>query len=309
MQNRHDKIKVDVLICTYKRPKLLRSTLNGIENGNNDGLLIRVIVVDNDNNESARELVKRYIANSTHEYIYLTQPIQNISITRNCALAASDGDYAVFIDDDEVPEPDWIQNLVKTARGFRKQIVFGPVISRYVDNIPKWIIDGGFFEFRSRYVTGTKIPLLEMRTGNVLICGNLLRQTNSRFDHQLGLSGGEDYEFFRNLVSTGVIGIWCDEAQVHEWVPRNRATVKWLIRRSFRIGSVDGFSRRRSRQIKKIFIALAKGIALFLIGSINGSLLCFCSKHEIVRALQKTFLGLGIIYGVFHGPYSEYRDA
>lgn len=309
MTNQSHSIRVDVLVCTYKRPELLKDTLEGIENANDEGLLVRVIVVDNDDKESARELVESYSPNSRFDYIYLTQPVQNISITRNCALDAANGDYVALIDDDEVPEPMWIRNLVETAETYRARLVFGPVISKYVENIPQWIIDGRFFEFRARYSTATKISLLGMRTGNVLICGKLLSRTQARFDPRLGLSGGEDYDFFQRLVATGVEGIWCDEAPVHEWVPQNRATVEWLLKRAFRIGSVDGFSRRRSSKVSRISTVLLKGLALFIIGSFKAASLCLFSKHRSVKALQKLSLGLGMLYGVFFGPYSEYRNA
>lgn len=309
MTNQLKLIRVDVLVCTYKRPKLLADTLEGIEAANDMGLVIRVIVVDNDDKESARELVKSYSSSSKFDYIYLTQPIQNISITRNFALDAANADYVALIDDDEIPEAMWIKNLVATAETYHAQLVFGPVISKYVENIPQWIIDGQFFEYRARYSTATKISLLMMRTGNVLICGKLLSKTQARFDPLLGLSGGEDYDFFQRLVSTGLEGIWCDEAPVHEWVPKNRATIEWLLKRAFRIGSVDGFSRRRSSHLSQIFTILLKGMALSIIGSIKAASLCFFSKHRSVKALQKLFLGLGMLYGVIFGPYSEYRNA
>lgn len=301
-------IRVDVLVCTYRRPRLLKATLEGIENANVGGMLVRVIVVDNDDKKSACDLVASYSQNSRFDYTYLTQPEQNISITRNCALDAANADYVALIDDDEVPDPMWIRNLVETAETHRAILVFGPVISNYAENISQWIIDGQFFEYRARYLTATKISLMEMRTGNVLICGKLLRRSQARFDPRLGLSGGEDYDFFRRLVASGVDGIWCDEAPVHEWVPQNRATVEWLLKRAFRIGSVDGFSRRRSLKITRIFTALLKGLALFIIGSFKAAFLCIFSKHRSVKAMQKLTLGLGLLYGVFFGPYSEYRN-
>ncbi len=302
-------MRVDILVCTYKRPELLKSTLNGIEQLDDTGLKIRVIVVDNDSNESARVQVESHRQNSRFTCIYKTQPVQNISLTRNCALDASDADYVALIDDDETPDSGWLNNLLQTAQTYQTPLVFGPVLSEYEDSIPRWIIEGRFFEFRTRDITGAKVSLSNMRTGNVLISRQLIKKTQIRFDPLLGLSGGEDYDFFLRLLQSGTEGVWCDEATVHEWVPCKRATAEWLLKRAFRIGSVAGYSRRRSRKLASIAIILAKGMALFLLGSFKTLIWSFLSKHRCVQALQKLCLGLGMIFGVLHGPYSEYRNA
>ena len=86
-------IRVDIGVCTYRRPELeqtLRS-LGGIAMP--DGARIRIIVADNDDTPSARERVDALRAAIRHEIVYVHCPSSNISIARNACLDNAEGDF------------------------------------------------------------------------------------------------------------------------------------------------------------------------------------------------------------------------
>lgn len=60
-----------------------------------------------------------------------------ISAVRNAALRfASTFDLLVMIDDDEVPKPEWLAELLRVQQVMRADAVTGPVISALPPNLP-----------------------------------------------------------------------------------------------------------------------------------------------------------------------------
>lgn len=89
-------------------------------------MAIRIVVVDNDIAESARNVVKRYATMSEVPIHYETEPVQNIALARTRALTACSGDYVAFIDsDDEEATPKWLQHLLDAIRDFRQTWYLG----------------------------------------------------------------------------------------------------------------------------------------------------------------------------------------
>jgi succinoglycan biosynthesis protein ExoM len=299
---------VDVLICTYRRPALLGMALDGIERAAAKLANVRIVVVDNDELLSAREVVQKWAARASVDVIYLTQPLQNISLTRNMALDHATAEWVAMIDDDEVPDENWLSAMIDTAGRFGADVVFAPVISRFDDDAPGWAKNSRLFH-RKRFATGTTIPLKETRTSNVLLRGARLSVEAFRFDPKLGLSGGEDSEFFARLTRAKFRMVWCDDACVREWTPLSRTTKRWLLKRAFRVGSVEAYNKRRFRQ----FNACAKELLKALLFIAVGGALAFClaplSISHTVFALWRVAFGAGFFYGLVAGPYLEYRSS
>ena len=65
----------------------------------------------------------------------------NLSISRNIGIAMSDGDVVAFIDDDSVPEPEWLADLAKSYTDDSVGAVGG------------FVYDHTGIEFQARYVT------------------------------------------------------------------------------------------------------------------------------------------------------------
>lgn len=297
---------VTIIVCTYRRPNLLRQLLDSLRVQEVQGVQGKICIVDNDAMQSARAVVAAMADGYPWPLHYHVQPVKNIARTRNLGLAQVDTDYVAFIDDDEVATPQWLASLLQTARTGSAELVFGPVVPVYPQGMAPWLIAGGFYE-RPRHVSGSEVPLLEARTGNVLIKASVLGQGALCFDEALGLSGGEDYAFFQQLYCEGVTALWSDEAVVTEEVPLERAEPRWLLKRSFRIGSVEACLVRRSGRVGQVARVLLK--ACYLAGKNAVLLLPYpCrSKQYNFRLLRNLAISCGIFYGLVNGPYREYQ--
>src|SRR5882672_9464674 len=100
---------ISVCICTYRRPELLKRLLEGLSRQDTKGLFtFSAVIVDNDEQQSAKELVLDFAAASPMPTKFCVEPRKSISFARNKALEHAEGDMIAFIDDDEFPPTDWL---------------------------------------------------------------------------------------------------------------------------------------------------------------------------------------------------------
>ncbi len=179
---------------------------------------------------------------------------QNIALARNRAIEHADGDFVVFIDDDEFPAKDWLHNLFKTYLAYGADGVLGPVKPYFEFEPPRWVTKGGFFE-RPTYPTGTKLKWPETRTGNVLFRKNILDGVETPFAPEFG-TAGEDMDFFRRMMEKGCTFVWCNEAIAYEVVPPSRCIRSYLLKRALlRSSNFPKHPQHRARNIAKSLIA------------------------------------------------------
>lgn len=227
---------LSICICTFKRTELLKQLLARLGNQRTEGLFsYSIVVADNDAMQSARAVVDTFCAQSPLSVAYCNEPQQNIALVRNKALAHADGDFAVFIDDDEFPADNWLHNLLKTYFAYRADGVLGPVKPFFEHEPPQWVRKGGFFE-RPNPATGYKLGWSECRTGNVLLRKNILDGIDIPFRSEFD-TAGEDMDFFRRMIDRGHTFVWCSDAIVYELVPAARCSRSFLLRRALLRGS------------------------------------------------------------------------
>ena len=112
--------KLSVCICTYKRPHMLEQLLLNLDLCTRSEFFnFSVIVVDNDTLQSAEATVKGMQRKVSFEIKYCIEHHPAIPKARNRAVREADGNFIVFIDDDEIPSAEWLLNLYKTAQKYR----------------------------------------------------------------------------------------------------------------------------------------------------------------------------------------------
>ncbi|MGK6311586.1 glycosyltransferase [Neorhizobium sp. DT-125] len=230
-------IRIDIGICTYRRPELLATLESLFSLTVPSGAELRLIVADNDAVPSARDLVESLRERSPFEIRYVHCPKSNISIARNACLAECDADYLAFIDDDETAEPQWLSELLAQAQRTGADAVLGPVRAVYGTGSAAWMRKGDFHSTLPVWVDG------RIRTGytcNVLLHMRSPAVAGRRFALSLGQSGGEDTHFFTELTDAGGRIEFARDAVVEERVPEKRASFSWLAKRRFRSGQTHG---------------------------------------------------------------------
>ena len=229
-------LPVEVCVCTFRRPQV-EETLQGLAAMElPPGFRFRVIVADNDDTPSARELVTQTASRLALDVLYVHAPARNISVARNACLQAAQAPCVAFIDDDEIPAPGWLAALME-ALADDVDVVLGPVQAVYADDCPPWLRRSAPHSSAPVWVDG------EIRTGytsNVLFRRTAASFRDLCFRQELGRSGGEDTAFFSAAHAAGARFAFSPTAVVTEIVPRERETFGWLFRRRFRAGQTHG---------------------------------------------------------------------
>jgi glycosyltransferase involved in cell wall biosynthesis len=306
---RREDVKVDVCVLTYRRPQSLLRLLGALQELRfpDEPPELRVLVVDNDPEESARKLCEDARSWLSAPLVYIVEKRRGIPQARNAALVASLSHchFLAFVDDDEVPEPDWLAELLRVQRAGDADAVAGPVLPRFEPGAARWLTRGGLFE-QPRHATGARIDYAY--TGNVLVRTAALAQMDAFFDEGLALTGSSDWEFFKRFAASGRRIVWADAAITHEWVPASRLSVRWLLARAFRVGcSTLRVERQRAPRARSVAWLLAnscwcivKGVLLLAPAALRG-------RAAAVRALRLVWYGAGRLYGLGGYSYEEYR--
>ena len=236
--------RIDVCIATCERPAMLRRLLASIEAQRiPPGVRLHVVVVDNDARRSAEPAVREARARGL-AVTYECEPRRNVSLARNRGLRHASGEWIATIDDDAVAAPDWIDRLLSAARRFEADVVFGAVERVLPEGASPALHESGVFELPDP-PTGLHADIV-YNTINCLFRRALVAYRHEPFAPSYGRTGGEDTELFHVLEhERGARTIWCREAKVREHVLPERASWRWILRRSFREGTTNYRVRRR----------------------------------------------------------------
>jgi succinoglycan biosynthesis protein ExoM len=246
-------------ICTFRRPSLVE-TLASLQNVAN---VASIIIADNDDTPSAEAAIARVAATHALDLRYIHAPARNISVARNAILEASlqsGARFLAFLDDDETATPDWLTALLRHQSLTRAAAVVGPVRAVYHNDAPRWMQRGAVHDIRPQLDRNGLVT--EAYTSNVLLDLSVPALRNLRFDPSRGRTGGEDTAFFRALAAADGAIAFTPDALVHETVPADRAALRWLLRRRYRMGQTHASLMMEGRgmpaRIKAVALATAK---------------------------------------------------
>lgn len=248
-----------VVICTLYRPEMLRRCLQSLSEMTI--LPNEILVVDNSGGDpEAQQLAGAFGAR------YVVERIAGLSRARNWGLAQSRCDVVAFLDDDCIPDPRWLENLLIPFSDQNVAAVTGEVLRFSTEELR-------FAENRSaseelRYVTRDTSRWFEIASfGGIGSGGNMAFrratcQGVSLFDERLGRGApfriAEENCAFVSILAQGYSAVRIPDARVYHpekernsdqeaasiiayWLflfenfPQHRLDlVQFLFRRSFR---------------------------------------------------------------------------
>jgi len=282
-----------------------------------DRFTYSAVIVDNDLNQSAKEVVNDWRHKSVIPIDYYCEPEQNISLARNKAVENVKGDIIAFIDDDEFPVKTWLLNLYKTLLHYNADGTLGPVKPHYPENTPIWLIKSKLCE-RHEHKTGTKLHWGQTRTGNTLLNKKLFNDKQYWFDPVYGRTGGEDTMFFKKHHENGKVFIWCNEASVYETVPPERWSKDFHISKNLRIGCGVGEALRKKENefqsyskpkllLQQIYL-LTKSTVWIISMTLCLPFSILFGQHYYMRCRTKLSYNFGLISGFWGCVAIRYRD-
>ena len=273
---------------------------------------VELIVIDNRPDGVARQLCASRSCRLPIKLHFAEQPEPGISHARNRAVEVAlerGADLVAFIDDDDVPEPDWLCQLVSKQEQTGADLVFGRWSFAVGSEAPAWIRDHP--QFRSSDYDKRDLHALPpwASTCNVMISGRLLRKMSHQdasFSPEFAFLGGEDKDFFIRALAIGASYATSSRSMVIRHAVGARLTTIGILRRSFRRGCSKArivMKHRPRSELRRL-----NGQACWkLIAAVIFLPVHMFSARGMVRQLAKACKNTGIIYASFGGRYDYYQ--
>jgi succinoglycan biosynthesis protein ExoM len=307
--NKNNSLKIAVCVITCFRPDGLKRLLEGVAKQKftkNPIPDLRIVIVDNDANGSAKSVCNDFIAHHDIQLLYEIEQQRGIPFARNHSvdMVKNDVDFIAIMDDDEVPADNWLDELLSAQQEFSADILTGPVQPHFVERPADWL--QGFFR-SGNLSNGENLRhnYSYAYTSNLFAKAELFQQI--RFDEQFRSNGADDTHLFMQVYQKGYKAVWAENAWVTEWLPASRTNYKWLWQRAYRRG--NGFAFCELVQNRSFATRLQRFIKGFfrLIQGLLTAAISFGRKAVFVKGIQTFFLGVGMITGSFGSEYQEYK--
>lgn len=232
-----------VAVCTRNRAPLLAGCLASLDSQLFDGDDVEVLVVDNGSTDATPDVLRAW-STGRNGRRWVHEPQVGVSHARNAALAASDRQVVIFVDDDALVPPCWAQaHLAAYDSRLHIGAVGGPVGLVWPAGRPEWVTDSlsqwysalDLGDAAGRYPNehgpyGTNMSV--WRSAAVAVGG-----FNPDFGRRgRSLMSGEEPELSRRLVEAGWELHYAPAAAVVQQVLPERIDRKWLLRRGWSQG-------------------------------------------------------------------------
>lgn len=236
-----DRVEASVVICTYNRSALLRTTLESLRQLRTSRSW-ELLVIDNNSTDDTRTVVSSFGAHAPIPVHYVFEPRQGKSFALNTGMSRAAGDIIAFTDDDVVVEPEWLDTACDGLdREPEIDYTGGPVRPLWAGIPPVWldqhrsdlwgtlaILDYGddsfIFEERRKVPLGVNMAVRRSLVGRI-----------GGFHPELGrrgksLLGQEQAEFLARARAEGVRGRYLPGMKLAHYVPAERLTRRYFTR-------------------------------------------------------------------------------
>jgi glycosyltransferase involved in cell wall biosynthesis len=199
-----------IQLCTYNRAALLERVLDACFEQTVAERAYEVVLVDDGSTDETARAIETARTRATCALLVHRQPNSGLAAARNAGIERASGERIIFIDDDVLPLPNFVEEHLRTGARHPGAIVRGGAIDvRTFDDLPPpiWSIknySGNFF-----WTTNVSVPLATIRE----IGG---------FDEAFSEYGWEDIDVGLRLRARGVKAFFNPRALVYHCKPQPR---------------------------------------------------------------------------------------
>jgi succinoglycan biosynthesis protein ExoM len=302
--------KANITIITCRRPEGLKRLLESLSLQKIEPeTKLDILIVDNACQDEIKQLVQELSKTVPFPMHYEQESRSGIVHARNKCISCfleSDSEFLLFIDDDEWAESEtWAQDMLQAQKRYESDIVASRVVSVGAPGTPDWALQ--LMYGKNRMQEGQPMPIFY--TGNLLIRRNVLEAIQPAFDERFAMTGASDYHFALKCLRAGFKAVYTD-APVLEEFPKERAKVKWFVRRGFRSGIgytrshlfEEGLWKTIARCLVMSVLRFGKGILNLFAGIV------MLDKTRFVDGLFRIASATGTLAGFFGLKCNEYQE-
>lgn len=260
---------VTIAICTYRRNAVLAdliTTIDRLTTEEQPGL--RILVVDDSPTGDAAATVARTQNRTTVDIDYRATASSNIAVARNRALAdgREGSKFIACLDDDCMPHPQWLSQLLRIAHEYGADVVVGHRQFVATPDAPRWLREQPFLTENERYADGS-IPA-SGNIANVLLRSSWLTDSGVTFRDAMGVVGGEDMVFFADARRAGANIRFAALSVCDEPCVGRRATYRYQLWRQIWLGNNEAAINRMTRATSRVRL-LGRGLKRLVVGALR----------------------------------------
>lgn len=246
-------IAYTVALCTHNHADRLERTLVDLAQLRLPREAWELIVIDNGCTDSTPRLLTEHRWPAGWQVRVVREDKLGLSNARNRAIAEARGDYVIFVDDDETPDPDWLCAYERLIDAKDPDAFGGRIRVLFEDMRPSWLRDEllGFLGELNRAdaIAPLEDPGESFYGGNFGFRRTVCERVGT-FDAMLGRkgsdnTGGEEVDFYRRLLSAGLRVWWTPEAVIFHRVRAAKLRRSYFLDLHYRMGRVEAIRRRQ----------------------------------------------------------------
>jgi len=223
---------ISIVVCTYNRAGAVLDSLQSLcELEAGDSFEFDIVVVDNNSSDSTRQVLEAFAASAPVPVTYVFEKQQGVVFARNRGVTEAAGQWIAFFDDDQLADPQWLQQLWNIAQEKKVHCAGGGVHLKLPVGCQRNLHP--FCQMLLGATTGKKTP--QQYHGSFTPgCGNLLVKKELFDENGLfnpAFNGrGEDTDMFLRIYEAGNAAWFQPAAVVHHLIPAARLDDAFLIK-------------------------------------------------------------------------------
>lgn len=242
-------MRFSFITCTYNRDKYIGQTLQSVCDQKYPDNNYEIIVIDNNSTDNTASICEEFRAEYPNKnFRYFKEMNQGLSFALNRGIKEAQGEYLIFVDDDETIIPEHLERVDNHLKIYPEAVLCGtPVIPVYEIPEPKWMsrftqrLIGGYFD------QGKEVKILEAKnypgTGHTIIKKELYERYGN-YNTELGrkgtsLIGAEDKDMFNRLKNNNIVCYYLPDIPIYHHIPPNKMTDEFFHKLTYSIGKSE----------------------------------------------------------------------
>ena len=204
-------MRATIQLCTYNRAPLLDRVLDACFEQSVPADTYEVVLIDDGSSDDTPAVIARARERAPCRFTAVRQANSGLAKGRNAGIARASGERIIFIDDDVLVLPNFVEEHLRSHAAHPDAIVRGGAIEvESFDDLPPpvWSIrnySGNYF-----WTTNVSVPLETVRAAG-------------GFDESFSEYGWEDIELGLRLRRAGVKAVFNPKALAYHFKPRPRS--------------------------------------------------------------------------------------
>ncbi len=254
-------LKLSVIIPTLNRDRLLKQTLESIENQTMSQKDFEIIVVDNGSTDNTHRVCEEYNKkNGNLIYIYDDRP--GLHIGRNRGFKESKTSILVYADDDIVANPLWLDAISRGFEDAETVLIGGSNLPLYESSPPRWMNSLWRYDFENRCRHIDTHSIIDIRgearpidPGKIFGCNFAVRKRiideangfhpDGVPDSFLKYRGDGECYITRYIIKHGLKAMFYPNASVSHVITKGRMEIDYIKKVAFRNGISDAYTELR----------------------------------------------------------------